>query len=184
MEYSLAPSEVKKIIDAKVNGEEYDEEQFIYYHLNRNHFNVKKEVTTLTHLMSNRFRDNRGFIWEEAPRFKNWFHTPKPQYFGSLLGFQPYSRKFLRPDNETGIGGEFEMIIRHDGKRIDALTHEGYQETYNFGPTSNSSLHILLDVDPHGPNPDYTVKIDAGRVTIINREMKLTRRGLRPVNRQ
>ncbi|MFD2563975.1 hypothetical protein [Aquimarina rubra] len=169
MEYSLDPLEVKKVIDAKVNGKEYDEEQFIYYHLNRNLFNVKKEVTTLTHFMANKFRDNRGYLWEEASRFKNWFHTPKSRYFGSLIGMQPYSRKFLRPDNETGIGGEFEMIIRHDGKRIDALTHEGYQETYNFGPTSNMSLHKLLDVDPHGPHPDYTVKIDTGRVTIHDR---------------
>jgi len=174
MEYSLDPAEVKKIIDAKINEKEYNEEQFIYYHLNRNLFNVKKEVTTLTHLINNKFRDNKGNIWEEASRFKNWYHTPKSRYFGSIIGMQPYSRKFLRPDNETGIGGEFEMIIRHDGKRIDALTHEGYQETYNFGRTSNASLHILLDVDPHGPNPDYTVKIDTGKVVIIDKKKELS----------
>ncbi|WP_405208388.1 hypothetical protein [Aquimarina sp. LLG6339-5] len=174
MEYSLDPLEVKKVIDAKVNGQEFDENQFIYYHLNRNLFNVKKEVTTLTHYMGNKFRDNKGYIWEEAPRFKNWYHTPKSSYFGSLIGMKPYSRKFLRPDKETGIGGEFEMIIRHDGKRIDALTHEGYQETYNFGPTNNSKLHILLDVDPHGPHPDYTVKIDTGKVTIKDKKRELS----------
>ncbi|MBQ4818795.1 hypothetical protein [Aquimarina sp. MMG016] len=181
MEYPLNAEAVKQVIDAKVNGEEYDEQQFIYYHLNRNHFNVKKEVTTLTHYVSNKYRDNKGNLWEEAPRYKNWYHTPASSYFGSLIGMKPYSRKFLRPDNETGIGGEFEMIIRHDGKRIDALTHEGYQETYNFGRTSNFSLHKLLDVDPHGPNPDYTVKIDTGKVNIVSREMRQTRRGRRPV---
>lgn len=173
MEYSLDPIEVKKVVDAVKNGEKYDKKQFMHYHLNRNVFNVKKEVTKLTYLIGKKFRDNKGNIWEEAPRWKNWFHTPKPTYLGSILGvMKPYSRKFLRLDKETGLGGEFEMIIRHDGKRIDALTHEGYQETYNFGPTSNSDLHILLDVDPHNENPDYTVKKDTGTVRIIDKKIE------------
>ncbi|GAA3509091.1 hypothetical protein GCM10022393_21570 [Aquimarina addita] len=172
MEYSLDPIEVKNVIDAKINGAEFDQDQFLFYHLNRNHFNVKQEITTLTHYMGNRFRDNRGYLWEEAARYKNWFHTPKSNYFGSLVGMTPYSRKFLRADNETGIGGEFEMIIRQDGKRIDALTHEGYQETYNFGRTSDTSLHKLLDVDPHGPNPDYAIRINTGRVVITDRRIQ------------
>jgi hypothetical protein len=78
----------------------------------------------------------------------------------------PYSRKFLRDDNVSGIGGEFEMIIRHDGKRVDALTQETYQETYNFGRTRNFMAHKTLDVDTHNANARYTFKQDMGKTII------------------
>ncbi len=173
MAYSLDPNEVKKVIDKKIKNKPYNRDQFMYYHLNRNHFNVGNEVTRLTQIADKRYKDNLGFEWLEVSVLKNFFHMPKGNWAGSLLGVaEPYSRKFLRDDNISGLGGEFEMIIRKDGKRIDALTHEGYQETYNFGKTRNASIHKLLDVDPHMENNQYTIKKNTGSVFIqfLNRE--------------
>lgn len=80
----------------------------------------------------------------------------------------PESRKFLRDDTASGLNGEFEMIIRSsDGKRVDALTHEEYQETYNFGRTRNTTIHKKLDVGTHRKNGKYTFKMDMGKVRII-----------------
>jgi hypothetical protein len=168
MSYSLAPEEVKKVMQARLTSQPYNKAQFEYYHLHRNYFNVKDEVTTLERIGGRKYRDNRGNIWEEQPRLKNFFHMPKGNWLGSLLHLtKPYSRKFLRNDTTSGLGGEFEMIIRHDGKRIDAFVHESYQETYNFAPTRNFKAHKLLDVDTHRSNSRYTFKMDMGRVDIL-----------------
>ena len=168
MSYTLDPGEVKKVIDNKLSGKPFDKEQFMYYHLHRNHFNVKSEVKSLKHIEGSKFRDNFGFIWEEQSMIKNFFHMPKGNWAGSVMGLsKPYSRKFLRDDTVSGIGGEFEMIIRFDGKRIDALTHGDYQETYNFGKTRNTSEHYALDVEPHRENPNYTFNKNTGSVMII-----------------
>lgn len=170
MNYSLEPREVKKLIDAKILGKNYDEKQFLFYHLNRNFFNVKNEVKTLKRIGEKRYIDNLHNVWEEQPVYKNFFHMPKSNWALSILGTQvPYSRKFLRDDNITGIGGEFEMIIRYDGKRIDALVNEGYQETYNFGRTRNFREHKLLDVDTHNKNDNYIFKMDMGKVLIAEK---------------
>jgi len=167
--YSLSPLIVRQLINNKLAGKKYNQEQFSYYHLYRNKFNVKREVNQLTAIGGNKFRDNLGFIWKETSTFKNFFHMPLSSYVSSNLSIsKPYSRKFLRDDNETGLGGEFEMIVRKDGKRIDGLTQEDYQETYNFGRTENFSQHKMLDVDPHRANPNYLVIIDTGRVKIID----------------
>ena len=145
----------------------YDHKQFMYYHLNRYKFNVKGDIYTLTAIGNNQYRDNTGLIWQEVHTIKNVYHMPKLNYVTSVAGItKPYSRKFLRDDTGT-IGGEFEMIIKHDGRRIDALTHEKYQETYNFGRTRNTIEHIKLDVDPHKENPNYVVGPTTGRVKII-----------------
>jgi len=166
-EYSLSPDSVKTVIHAVINGLSYDHEQFMYYHLKRNLFNVKSEVTSLKAIGNSKFRDNLGHVWEEQSTLKNYFHMPFGNYVGSNLGIsKPYSRKFLRDDTVSGLDGEFEMIIRHDGKRIDGGTNAEYQETYNFGRTRNFSQHKALDVDPHGENPNYTLKQDMGSVKI------------------
>jgi len=167
MRYSLDKYDVRKVIDAVLNDKKYDAKQFMYYHLHRNYFNVKNEVKSLTLVKDNVYKDNLGNTWEELGTLKNWFHMPKKNWFRSILfGSTPYSRKFLRPD-KSPLGGEFEMIIRHDGKRIDALAHEVYQETYNFASASQFWNHKKLDVETHSENPHYTFKKDMGRVKII-----------------
>jgi hypothetical protein len=169
MNYPLNPEEVKKVMDAKLTGRPYDEQQFLYYHLHRNYFNIKTEVTSLKPIDHKKYQDNLGNIWQEQPVFKTFFHMPKSNWFISLMGLsKPYSRKFIRDDTSTGLGGEFEMVIRSDGKRIDALVHESYQETYNFGRTRNYSAHKILDVDTHRKNTGYTFKMDMGYVTITD----------------
>jgi hypothetical protein len=168
MPYSLDAKEVKKVIDAKLSGQPYDQTQFLFYHLYRNYFNVKDEVKTLKKIGEKSYKDNLGFVWAEVSTLKNYYHMPLSNWIGSMIGASTaYSRKFLRDDNITGIGGEFEMIIRNDGKRIDALTNEEFQETYNFGRTRNFSEHKKLDVDTHSENGKYTFKRDLGKVTII-----------------
>lgn len=143
--------------------------EFFYYHLYRNYFNVKNEVTRLEAIKNHAgyFIDNLGKVWHEEGISKNFFHMPKGNWLGSMVGLtKPYSRKFLRDD--TGmIGGEFEMIIRYDGKRIDALTDVTYQETYNFGRTRYTSQHLQLDVLPHKIMSNYTFRQNTGMVTII-----------------
>ena len=167
MPFALMPHIVKQLIDNKIKGRPVNHQQFLYYHLNRNQFNVGSEVTSLHRISDGIYLDNLGNEWRKESTLKNFFHMPKPNWAGSMLGIStPYSRKFLRDDNVSGLGGEFEMIIRYDGKRIDALTHEGYQETYNFGRTRNSSIHKLLDLDPHLENPNYTYKVNTGWVKI------------------
>lgn len=164
---TLNPIEIKKLLDDVMQGRPFNEEQLMHYHLNRNHFNVGSEVTRLDGIGDKRYRDNLGNIWTAVIGLKNWYHMPGVNYVMSNLGIRtPYSRKFLRDDNVSGLGGEFEMIIRHDGKRIDALTHESYQETYNFGRTQDWSRHKILDVNTHGRNPNYSIKVDTGRVII------------------
>ena len=76
MQYSLNPIEVKKVIDAVAKGLPYDYNQFMYYHLNRNHFNVGNEVTSLTEMTGGRFLDNAGNAWTEVSTLKNFFHMP------------------------------------------------------------------------------------------------------------
>ena len=165
--HSLLPNNVKTVIDAKIKGLPVDEQQFMFYHLNRNKFNVKNEVTSLKSIGGSRFRDNLGFVWEEQSTLKNYFHMPFGNYVGSNLGItKPYSRKFLRDDTVSGLEGEYEMIIRHDGKRVDGITSMEYQETYNFGRTRNFSQHKALDVNPHNENPNYILRQDMGWVNI------------------
>jgi hypothetical protein len=169
MEYPLDAATVKKVIDAVLAGQPYDKEQFMYYHLNRNHFNVKAEVTSLTALGAGKYRDNLGHVWEEQSTFKNYFHMGMGNWLGSMVGVSnPESKKFLRDDDTTGLGGEFEMIIRtSDGKRIDALTNAAYQETYNFGRTRNTGAHKTLDVDPHNQDAGYTINVNTGTVKFL-----------------
>jgi len=69
---------------------------------------------------------------------------------------------------EKQLGGEHEMVIRYDGKRIDALTCEKYQETYNFGRTRNAFVHKRLDMDPHDKDTVYLVRQDTGHVSFID----------------
>ena len=171
MNYSLHPNEVKKTVDKIRNAlivKDITDAQFLYYHLNRNQFNVKTEVKTLTHKSDNKFVDNLGYIWSEVDTMKNLFHMPKINYATTMLNLsKPYSRKFLRDDTLSGINGEFEMIIRHDGKRIDAITNPVFQETYNFGRTRNSWEHTYLDILPHKINPNYGYIKNMGEVKII-----------------
>ena len=169
-QYALDGYTVNELIQRVLKGLDYDREQFMYYHLYRNHFNVKEEVTQLQSIGGGKYRDNFGHIWEEQSTLKNYFHMPTPNWIGSSLTFgliKPYSRKFLRDDNDTGVGGEYEMIIRHDGKRIDALTHQGWQETYNFGRTRYFGPHKKLDVDPHNENPNYMIRVNTGSVKVV-----------------
>lgn len=169
MSFSLRPADVKAVIDAKLKGDPYNAAQFLYYHLYRNHFNVKNEVNKLTRMSQSKYRDNLGHVWTEVSTFKNFFHMPFTNWVGSQAGVSTaYSRKFLRDDNVSGLGGEFEMIIRtQDGKRVDALTHAKYQETYNFGRTRFGSVHKKLDVDTHNKNGGYTYRRNMGSVTIV-----------------
>ncbi|MEM9837467.1 MAG: hypothetical protein AAF828_13250 [Bacteroidota bacterium] len=170
MAYSLRPEVVKKVLEEALNPKTYDHDRFMYYHLYRNYFNVGSEVTKLTRTAQGTFLDNQNNHWRELGLMGNAFHMPKMELAKSLLddSRKPYSRKFLREDHTTGLGGEFEMIIRYDGKRIDAYTHEKYQETYNFGRTTNAGLHTIYDVTPHMWNSNYTFKKDNGWVTIID----------------
>jgi hypothetical protein len=168
MIYSLIPRDVKKVIDSVLADRPYDKEQFLFYHLNRNHFNVKNEIRFLKHLSGKRYVDNFSRTWELQPDLKNFFHMPKGNWAGSMMGLTtPYSRKFLLDDTVSGLEGEFEIIVRYDGKRIDALTHEDYQETYNFARTRDGKSHRKLDVDPHTKNSKYALRQDMGKVLII-----------------
>lgn len=76
MKYSLNPFDVKKVIDACLNDKNYDKDQFLFYHLDRNNFNVKNEITTLTKTGNLTFQDNLGHVWEEQSTFKNFFICP------------------------------------------------------------------------------------------------------------
>jgi hypothetical protein len=170
MDYSLDPVEVKKVIDLKLAGKEYNEEQFKFYHLHRNHFNIKNEITSLTAIGSDKFLDNKNNIWREEPTMKNLYHMSTWEWVKGMGGAKKYSRKFLRDDNSI-IGGEFEIIVRYDSKRIDALTEPQYQETYNFGKTKglfDSTAHVKLDVDPHKNLKNYVSVGNTGFVKIID----------------
>lgn len=167
MTYSMDARAVKAVIDAKLAGKPYDQRQFEHYHLHRNQFNVKDEVTTLMKVGNDQFRDNLGNVWKEVSTLQNFFHMPKLNWASSTVGItNPYSRKFLRDDNSSGLGGEFEMIIREDGKRIDAIVNENYQETYNFGRTRNWKAHNDLDIAPHKANGRYALRQNMGSVKI------------------
>lgn len=162
---------VRNIIEKVLETKEYDE-KFMYYHKNRNSFNAGK-IEALFSIGGNRFRDNFGNIWQEVNTLKNYFHMPKTEYAKSILTFgisKPYSRKFLRDDNGT-LKGEFEMIIRSDGKRIDANTNTTYQETYNFGRTRNTNEHYVLDVKPHNIDSNYKSMQDMGFVKIYDEQV-------------
>lgn len=143
MSYSLDLVEVKRVIDLKWEGKKFDEKQFEYYHLNRNHFNVKNGIVSLREIGTNKFIDIKGNIWEEQPAYKNVFHmTP----YEMVTSGKP--RKFLR-DDPSILGGEFEIIIRADGTRITGDVSCRLQETYNFGRTRDTEKHKQLDVTPH-----------------------------------
>ena len=109
--YPFQPNIVRQIMLDRLAGRPYDFQQFMYYHLYRNRFNVKGEIHQLRAIGQNRYRDNLGHTWEEQATWKNYFHMPFGNYVGSNLGLTtPYSRKFLRDDNETGVGGELSLI--------------------------------------------------------------------------
>lgn len=166
-DYSLDPQEVRKVLDLILEGKQYDTDQFLFYHLNRNHFNVKGDITSLRKIKGRNYVDNLGNMWEKQFTLKNFFHMPTGNYFASILGLaKPYSSKFLRDDDVSGVGGEFEMVIRHDGKRIDTLTNPAYQETYNFGRTRMALTHKRLDMNPHNKDTVYGVRQDTGWVTV------------------
>lgn len=141
--YSLDPMEVKRVIELKLAGKEYDEEQFKFYHLNRNHFNVKNNVVALTAIGGDKFIDINGNIWEEQSAIKNLFHMTPDEM---VMPRKP--RKFLRDDNSL-LGGEFEIVIRPDETRITGNVSCRLQETYNFGRTREIGKHKTLDVTPH-----------------------------------
>ena len=168
MAFTKDPVRDRALLDAVLANKEYDTNELMQLHLNRNEYNVGR-IAYLTHQNGDRFVDSAGRMWTELPTYKNWFHMPKTSYFASVLTgglAKPYSRKFVSPDMSSGLRGEFEMIIRHDGKRIDAITHEGYQETYNFGPTDQFSAHKKLDVDTHNANDHYEFRRDMGSTEI------------------
>ena len=166
--YDLNPEVVRAVILAKIQSQPYDENQMVFYHLHRNHFNVKGEVNRLESIGASNYRDNLGYVWTELSTLKNFFHMPKGNYVTSMLGITtPYSRKFIRDDDVSGLFGEYEMIVRHDGKRVDGLIHADYQETYNFGRTRNFTEHKALDVDTHYANSNYEIKQDMGWVQIV-----------------
>ena len=176
MTFSLEPKDVKTVIEAFYDGKPFNPVQFLYYHHERNYFNVHSEIKKLKYISDDNYEDNQGYIWEEQSNLKNPYHMPKGSLVKSILGLDlPYSRKFLRDDNNSGLEGEFEMIIRHDGKRIDALTHEGYQETYNFGRSRNWLRHYRLDMLTHDWWPEYTYKHDMGCVWIDEPISRTTR---------
>jgi hypothetical protein len=170
--YSLDPNEVKKLIDLKLANKKYSEEQFIFYHLNRNYFNVKNEISSLKAIGDGMFLDNQGQKWREESTIKNFFHMPKTDYIKGIVGWgKLYSRKFLRDDNSI-LKGEFEIIIMYNGKRIDADTNKEYQETYNFARTRDFWDHKKLDVEPHEKFKDYTSFGNKGYVKIIDKKEK------------
>lgn len=141
--YTLDPVEVRKIMDLKSSGMKYNEEQFRYYHLNRNHFNVKNDIGFLRAIGNNKFIDIQKNIWEEQPVEKNLFHMTFKEM---LISEKP--RKFLRDDHTT-LGGEFEIVIRKNKIRITGDISCRLQETYNFGRTRDTAKHMALDVWPH-----------------------------------
>lgn len=183
----LSLIEIKKLLDKvfllqdlkKLNPEEL--EHFNYYHRNRNKFNIKQDVVSLTKNCKdgNIFIDIHGNRWKEAFLWQNKFHMPDHRYKKSRSEerFSPffqnpdavrYSRKFLRDD--TGdLEGEFELIIHETGERIDGgnLNRVDYQESYNYGRTRNVLRHLILDVNPHNKNNKYiALKKDMGSVII------------------
>ena len=175
MDYSLNHLEVKRVIDLALNDDKVlNGPQFLYYHLNRNEFNVKDDITKLKGIGYSRYVDNKGRRWRELPTYFNKYHMPKEEYDKTKMPFNTlpkYSRKFVSDDDVSGIGGEFEMIIRTDGKRIDALTNAEYQETYNFARTLFHPInHDTLDVKPHFKNSNYAFKKNMGYVEIIEEE--------------
>lgn len=166
--YSVNPVEVKKVLEARLNDKPYDKKQFLYYHLNRNYFNTRNEITSLKNIGGGQYLDNLGNIWQEQPAFKNYFHMPLFNWALNItFNSKGYSRKFLRDDNVSGIGGEFEIIVRNDGQRIDPYIHERYLETYNYGRTRDTHKHKILDVNAHRENNSYTFKKSMGKVNII-----------------
>ena len=194
-EYPMDPKEVRRVINAKLNSvktatisllvpgkwiadgapipEKYSEEQFMYYHLRRNYFNIKDDIRTLTQRNEKEFIDDKGNVWTELPISQSLFHMPMKEAIKAKLGDgPPYSRKFIRDDNETGVGGEFELIVRQDGKRIDAPTSMEYQESYNFAHTRDSADHTILDVTPHFINKNYIFYRNMGNVQIKDKPSK------------
>ena len=176
MAFTKDPEAHRALIDAVYSDEPYDADAWLELHLNRNEYNVG-HVPQLTHSFGRWWTDSAGRTWTEVPVFMNKYHMSDEDFrraMNPLNGEEPYSRKFLARDHETGLEGEFEMIIRSsDRKRIDALTHEIYQETYNFGPTLSSPLrHAKLDIDPHTElGGDYAVRTDRGYTRIHNPSM-------------
>ncbi|MES2592964.1 MAG: hypothetical protein V4608_13865 [Bacteroidota bacterium] len=168
MMYSVNPVEVKKILEAKLTGQPYDKKQFQYYHLNRNYFNSRNEITSLRNVGGEEYLDNLGNKWQEQSTLKNYYHMPIFNWALNITFNQKgYSRKFLRDDNVSSIGGEFEIIVRNDGQRIDSYINESYLETYNYGRTRDTYRHKILDVNPHKENSSYTFKKNMGKVNII-----------------
>lgn len=167
MAYTGTIGEARKLLDDILANRPYDNELFMELHLSRNQYNIGT-VYSLHELANGTFRDNCGRIWTRVSSLKNKFHQPLGTWIGSSLGLAtPYSYKFLSPDIESGLGGEYEMIIRvSDNKRLDAVAHMDWQETYNFGPTAQFWNHKKLDVDPHGVNPNYNFLAERGYTSV------------------
>lgn len=115
-------------------------------HLNRNRYNKVAQGTLRADpnsSNSNVYIDECNERWIKQPRIKNVFHN--------ILK----TVKFLHP---VSGGGEYETIRAYDtGEHWGSLVFSGrnitndpeIMGTYNFGQTSDGSLHKFLDVDPH-----------------------------------
>ena len=97
--HSLLPNNVKTVIDAKIKGLPVDEQQFMFYHLNRNKFNVKNEVTSLKSIGGSRFRDNLGFVWEEQSITSMEYQ--ETYNFGRTRNFSQHKALDVNPHNEN-----------------------------------------------------------------------------------
>jgi len=141
-----------------------NDEEFLYYHKNRNGFNVsgvnwlKANLSNLTS-GQHRYTDNHGRVWIEE-RIGIKYHVPAENWPSDAFRDvkNRYARKFLLMDNLPGWhGASSEMIIHQSGSRI---VRGPYMETYNYGVSGfmstfnpgwvgNVGPHKLFDVDPH-----------------------------------
>jgi len=144
---------IKLFLDDYMTSAEPNHEEFQYYHLNRNYFNYYTSLQmTLNQIgHSNQYQSEGHGIWTELAGHLNFFHMPLGHDVLSISGItKPWSRKFVRDDNDTGIGGEYELIVKNKALlNPDSEKYGKYQATYNFGRTANTSRHYKLDVEPH-----------------------------------
>lgn len=156
MAYSGSNSDARKLLDAILAGREYDEAEWLELHLSRNIYNVGY-VASLTEQADGSYLDPLGRRWRRVGALGNVYHSSWGNAIGSSLGLvTPFSMKFLCPDDQSGLEGEYEIIVRtSDGARLTARNDAVRQETYNFGRTENFWQHKKLDMDPHGDNGGY-----------------------------
>jgi len=146
-----------------------EDEEFQFFHQNRNFFNDTKtrvltQIPPYGNLKNPVYRDEYGRKWTEE-RIGVIYHTSR---ITDVLRLGKYvqereARKFLLPYELPGYKGcSSEMIIKRNGQR-DGTTQ--YMETFNFGPAGARStfsgislggkvlvdpgLHYKFDVAPH-----------------------------------